>query len=292
MTNPTSDENRRQIFCISVPGVYIIRRGEEGSVVKKIKFINAGLFVSNGKGSHCRRLAKNNELIFVKSGVLGICENGKKYSVKSNEFLILETGREHYGTEEYKKDLCFFWGHFEGGAEELKNCPNYGVVLRPGFFTEYFSMLINEQYTPDNQRTCDLLMQILLNETRRKPKNDNTPVQNSFLADKAKKIISLKFASKISSRDIAAELNCNCDYLGRVFHKAFGCSMLEYLNDLRCREAAYLLRESNASVKEIAYSVGFDDMTYFRRRFFKVFLMTPSRFRGISDIKRVNTMNI
>ena len=114
--------------------------------MKNVKFELAGYFVSNGKGRHVTRVMDCHELIFVKSGVLGICENGKKYSVKSNEFLILETGREHYGTEEYKKDLSFFWGHFEGGAKELKDCLNYGAVLRPGFFTEYFSMLINEQF--------------------------------------------------------------------------------------------------------------------------------------------------
>lgn len=228
----------------------------------------------------------------MKSGILEICENGKKYSVTPNEFLILEKGREHYGTEEYKKDLAFFWGHFEGGEKELADGINYGKAVRPGFFTEYFSLLINEQYAPDNQRTCDLLMQILLNETRKQLKNDDNVPRNSYLADTAKKFITLNFASKISSRDIAAKLNCNCDYLGRVFHEAFGCSMLDYLNEMRCREAAYLLKESNASVKEIAFAVGFNDMTYFRRRFFKIFLMTPSRFRSISDIKRVNTMNM
>ena len=257
-----------------------------------VRFELAGLFVSNGKGRHVTRTMDCHELIFVKSGVLHIREADRRFAVKAGQFLILRKGREHGGTADYLKDLSFFWGHFDCSAKFLKPCHPYGSSPRPDYFTRYFSLLVNEQNPPGNRRTCDLLMEILLNETCRDAHAEVSRSKLPELAESAKRIIDLKFASGLSTADVAAELNCSRDYLGKVFRKAAGCSVLQYINYLRCREAAYLLRTSVSSIKEIAFFCGFNDLPHFRRLFFRQYSVTPGQYRRIHRISKVNTMNL
>lgn len=257
-----------------------------------VKFELAGLFVSNGKGRHVTRTMKCHELIFVKSGVLHIREADRRFELKAGQFLILHKGLEHGGTADYKKDLSFFWGHFDCSAKFLKQCHSCGSSARADYFTRYFTLLVNEQQMPANRRTCDLLMEILLNETCRNAPAEVSRSKLPELAESAKRIINLKFASNLSTADVAAELNCSRDYLGKVFHQAAGCSVLQYINHMRCREAAYLLLTSVSSIKEIAFFCGFNDLPHFRRLFFRQYSVTPGQYRRMYRISKVNTMNL
>ncbi|MBO4648049.1 MAG: helix-turn-helix transcriptional regulator [Lentisphaeria bacterium] len=174
----------------------------------------------------------------------------------------------------------------------MKNCRHYGTSARPDHFTEYYTLLVNEQKTPDNSRTCDLLMEILLNETSRAETETPSRVKLPELAESAKRIIDLQFADSISTSDVAAELNCDPDYLGKVFRKAAGCSVLQYINHLRCREAAFLLRSSVSSIKEIAFFCGFNDLPHFRRQFFRQYSLLPGEYRRVYRLRKTNTMNL
>ncbi|MBE6358299.1 MAG: AraC family transcriptional regulator [Lentisphaerae bacterium] len=268
------------------------RKNQGGYNMSDLKFQIGGLFISNGKGRHVTLKIDTTELIFVKSGTLNIRVGEKKYAVSAGQWLIMPRGIEHGGTKDYEKNLSFFFAHFFGGEQELADTVEYGTSSRKEYFTSYFTFLLNEQKTPGGQKTCDLLMKILLNETRRNTMPTGKASVTSNLANEAKRIIDLDFASPLSTSDIAGSLSCNTDYLGRIFRKTFNCTMTEYLNDRRCEEAATLLQYSTSQIKEIAFFCGFNDMPYFRRQFFKHYSVTPLQYRKLHQIKSVNTMNV
>ncbi len=58
-----------------------------------------------------------------------------------------------------------------------------------------------------------------------------------------------------------------------------GMRLLEYINTVRVSKAKILLYESDSSVKEIAYEVGFDDEKYFMRIFKLVEGISPTQYR-------------
>lgn len=257
-----------------------------------VKFLISGLFISNGKGRHVTRSMKCHELIFVKSGTLYIREEKLEYAVSAGQYIILEKFKEHSGTVNYEKKLSFFWGHFECSDTFFQKLPKYGSAQRSDYLMQYFTLLINEQKYPDNEVTCNLLMEILLNETIRKSQLESLSCKVSLLAEAAKRIIDLNFTSQVSCSKIALELNCSADYLGKVFRKSFNTSLLEYLNKKRCNEAAYLLRSGDSSIKEIAFFCGFNDLPYFRRQFFRIYSVTPGQYRKMHRTDKVNTMNL
>ena len=65
----------------------------------------------------------------------------------------------------------------------------------------------------------------------------------------------------------------------RRFRAATGHSPMDYVQTLRIEEAKQTLETSDTATDEIAYSLGYDDPTYFRRLFKKRTGITPGRYR-------------
>ena len=66
----------------------------------------------------------------------------------------------------------------------------------------------------------------------------------------------------------------------RVFRRETGFTFGEYLSDYRLRYASYLLRERPDSIGAIASMCGFDNFSYFIRRFRRKYGMSPREYRA------------
>lgn len=83
-------------------------------------------------------------------------------------------------------------------------------------------------------------------------------------------------AEKITGEDMARLCSMSPFRFSREFKEAFGISFREYLVRLRLKEAARLLENPQARVAQVAYAVGFNDMSYFSRMFKRYFGVLPS----------------
>lgn len=68
-------------------------------------------------------------------------------------------------------------------------------------------------------------------------------------------------------------------YLIRLFKKHLGLSPLHYINQRRVERAQLLLMTSEMTVKQIAYSLGYNDHGYFIRLFRKYTGVTPLEYK-------------
>jgi YesN/AraC family two-component response regulator len=71
----------------------------------------------------------------------------------------------------------------------------------------------------------------------------------------------------------------NAQYLSRLFSKNMGVTFVEYIHLTRIKEAKKLLMETNNKIIDIAYKVGFNNVTYFNLVFKKNTGLTPFEFR-------------
>jgi AraC-like DNA-binding protein len=77
-----------------------------------------------------------------------------------------------------------------------------------------------------------------------------------------------------------AALGINRTKINEILKKELGFTFTAYLNKLRLTEAARLLSEQeNANVAEIAYSVGYNNVTYFNKLFKIEYGCTPKTFK-------------
>ena len=67
--------------------------------------------------------------------------------------------------------------------------------------------------------------------------------------------------------------------LKRRFKAATGCSLIEYLQNLRIEEAKRMLEASDRAAEEIGAVVGYSDASFFRRLFKRMVGVTPGLYR-------------
>jgi len=90
-----------------------------------------------------------------------------------------------------------------------------------------------------------------------------------------------RFAENPTMRDLAAAANVHTVHLARVFRKFHGCTVGDYIRQLRIEYASRRLLTTDESLVEIALAAGFSDQSHFSRTFKSHTRMQPSEFRAI-----------
>jgi AraC family transcriptional regulator len=88
--------------------------------------------------------------------------------------------------------------------------------------------------------------------------------------------------------DMARQAGVSSFHFLRLFSKTVGATPHQYLVRARLRRAARALAQGDRPVTEIAYAVGFGDLSNFVRSFHRAAGMSPSRFRdATSDDRKI-----
>lgn len=108
---------------------------------------------------------------------------------------------------------------------------------------------------------------VITAQTEEKIKQAAEYLKNNYLRD-------------ISREGLAASLDISPNHLGKFFKIYTGKKINEYISELRIRDAAKRLKESqNENVINIAFSVGFESLSTFNRAFLKIMGTTPSEYK-------------
>ena len=92
--------------------------------------------------------------------------------------------------------------------------------------------------------------------------------------------IETAYAEPCSLEQLAQSVKLSRYHFLRTFMAVTGQSPNQYVINTRLRVAADLLLTTTGSVSEIAFKVGFNDLSYFHARFRSVFGCSPRRFRS------------
>ncbi|MCM3781810.1 AraC family transcriptional regulator [Neobacillus mesonae] len=92
--------------------------------------------------------------------------------------------------------------------------------------------------------------------------------------------IRLHATEGITVQQVAQFAGVNRTYFSTEFSKAVGISPAQYIAQVKMDKAQAMLRESSATVTEIAYSIGYTSLYSFTRAFKTYCLMSPSEYRN------------
>jgi len=261
--------------------------------METVNMLNAGRFLSRGKGRHDTRTIDSYELIYVDAGTLEMFEEGQKFRLGPGDWLLLRPGLTHGGLSAYEPQLVFYWGHFlprdEAGRNRLEAMPSTGRSSRPGRVGEYYQLLLSELRETGPGRGADLLTELLLEEAARTAPGKEGDGEGTGLPARAREYIKLHFEEELSSARLAEALQCGPDYLNRLCRRSWGRTVTEEINHVRLARACRLLLEGKLCIKEVAYESGFNDPAYFRRRFRRAFGQTPGEYRQGHSLGHTNT---
>ncbi len=98
--------------------------------------------------------------------------------------------------------------------------------------------------------------------------------------EKLQKVLDKELSnSEFSADNFAAEIGISRMQLHRKLKSLLGVTATEFLRNERLKTAAKLLKEGNGNISEIAYSVGFNDVSYFSKCFKEVYNCTPTEYQ-------------
>ena len=87
------------------------------------------------------------------------------------------------------------------------------------------------------------------------------------------------FTEKLRLHDLARQAGWSMPHLCTEFRRFFGVPVIQYVQQLRMNQAAYLLRDHNRRISEIASLVGYPDLYAFSKMFKRCFGSSPRNFR-------------
>jgi AraC-like DNA-binding protein len=105
----------------------------------------------------------------------------------------------------------------------------------------------------------------------------------AFRAEEAVAYIKERYAEDLSLASLAESFGLNPSYLSRAFAHSAGIHLMEYINRVRIEKSCVLLKRSSLSVIDIAFAVGYKNLSHFNRYFRRVVRMSPSEYRRQSE---------
>ena len=264
----------------------------------------AGKFTApNAEWMHLTRQLFDFELFVVTKGVLYISGNDKEYVLEKGQYLLMPPFTWQHG---YKSSDCsFYWLHFAPSssydvieADIAGNEPDSISISIPeqGTLQSYERMVVLMKQLQDSERRYGIKClnnfntSVILAELgaqcfsrQRYNNSDNSSQLYNDIAD----YITLNICSNLKVSDIADYFGYNEKYLTTYFKKWSKVSIKQFILQTKMEHAKAELSETNHSISQIGYNIGYADPHNFTNAFKKVTGLTPSDFRDSYSKRRL-----
>lgn len=214
------------------------------------------------------------ELFKADSGISVI--NDIKHPIKSGSLLFVKPGDVRYSYFPFETYYVHFSVSDPELTDELMTLPTFLTDLENEGFKERFMKIIQLFYSAlvlDKFAAHAELISLLSAISKLKASNSTN------ILGKAKRFIEGHFSENITVKSIAGHCNISETHLFRLFKNSLSVSPNDYLSEVRIAAAKKLLCVTEMSVNEIAYSCGFNSLSYFSDCFKRKCNTSPSAFR-------------
>ena len=97
--------------------------------------------------------------------------------------------------------------------------------------------------------------------------------------EQAKRFITDHYQESLTLEEVAGHVQLSPYYFSKLFKDEAGMTFIEWLTSFRIEQAKKLLDDTNLSLKEISYEVGYHNPNYFSRVFKKMVGKAPTDYR-------------
>lgn len=237
---------------------------------------------------HKGRILDSWQLLYIYSGKgCFYMEDGQMLEINCGDMILLKPGFWHSYLPSRETGWEEYWIGFRGpiltdrAASGFLDKSIFRVGVREDIVSLYNDAIqIAVQEKPSYQQYLAGTVNMLLGLTIYYDSNQSTA--ESYAADKinwAKALMKEKFRENLDLANIAQEAGMSYSWFRKKFREYTNISPARYILGLRIQEACRLLAESSLTIKEVAYSVQFDDCSYFSAMFLREVGMTPSEYR-------------
>lgn len=263
----------------------------------------AGKFVApNSEWMHLTRQLFDFELFIVTKGTLYIADADTEYTINKGEYLIMQPTVKQHG---YKPaDCSFYWVHFSPTSFDSFDSPGQGTepdsvsisIPAYGKLQSMERIVVLMKQLQDSDRRYGMkclnnhITSVILSELsaqnyieKKYANSDNSSQLYNDIAD----YISLNICSDLKVADIADYFGYNEKYLTTYFKKWSKVSIKQFIIQTKMDHAKAELTDTNHSIAQIGYNLGYRDPHNFTNAFKKVTGLSPSNYRDSYSKRRL-----
>ncbi len=146
-------------------------------------------------------------------------------------------------------------------------------------FAEFLAVCENKDLSLDEiYMQCSLIFhKLILKITEHLSMSKNTSA-GDITANELKAYIDRNIYEPLSIEILAKEANLSSSQINRIFKKTFETTPYDYILSRKISTAKLLLKNTNLTVKEIAYKLNFADEHYFSNVFLKKVGVRPGKY--------------
>ncbi|PWD98508.1 hybrid sensor histidine kinase/response regulator transcription factor [Marinilabilia rubra] len=307
-----SEENKGSVFVITLPvqstlqpslSTEVMERAREERITRRI---DPSVFIDKQVGSEatvmqdsgkpmvlivddnaemrdfvCKSLSSEYEVVQAENGVSGF-ETAKKMApdiIVSDVAMPVMDGltlvsklKKDFTTSNIPVIILTVYNSFEKqvqgaetGADIYLTKPFQADLLR-----QWIKNLLEKQENLTDRIRHELLMD---------PSLPALASEEDMFLTEARRIMEDKMEdSQFTVDDLAEKMGVSRTVLYRKFKQIAGISPKDFIRQSRLKRAAQLLTESKMSIAEVTYTVGYNDLRYFREAFQKQFGVNPSEY--------------
>lgn len=243
---------------------------------------------------HYRTRAKGcnqNILIYCLNGSGWISVDGKKHSVKANQYFIIPANKPHSYGSNSNEPWSIYWVHYAGtlsayfsdNINAVKNITPSSIDRIDDRLHLFEEILKNLEmgYSLDNINYANICLKHFLasfcfltqfRQIRKTMEEDMIEKSINYMKNNVQK--------KLSLEDLAHESGWSASHYSLEFRKKIGHSPMDYLIQLKIQKACQILDHTALRIKEVAQQIGYDDAYYFSRLFKKTMNLSPKAYRS------------
>lgn len=241
-------------------------------------------YVVRGQGAFTmgseKRLAREGDLMFLPPNRLHAaypCQGPLHYNALVFHPALLGTGLGDRCAVEYLRPLAA--GDWQVPAYIPAGDPDAAPLREAA--QHIFSCALGQAPQPELLLRAELLRLLWLLSTRPESGLQPCPEQDGGQAVRvALDYMQQHYREPVSIRQLAKAVHLSESYFMGSFKRAVGLSAMEYLAQLRINAACEALLTTEQPVSEIAFSVGFGNLSNFNRQFKRNMGCTPRDFRA------------
>lgn len=262
--------------------------------------ITHSFYISHRKmaSHHGRHVHDSYELLYLYSGERCFFINDRTFKMQAGDLCLIHPNVLHRATSEGCPEcegiLLYFHERFLSPNQplhELFSIDDIYVTLpvyERTVVEELFQKMLHEYKTREPGYTLNLqglTLQLLallgrwLKKHQAKDIHFPSPMHQKI--SEIARYINHHYQEDLSLESLAHRFYISPSYLSKIFKRVTNFTLIEYLNNVRVKEAKRLLLETEKKVVEIAEEVGFGSITHFGRVFKEITGHPPAYYRKL-----------
>ena len=258
--------------------------------------------------------SSNYLVIYVLKGIITLSVDNSKTELQAEDFLVINAGSLYYIDHEQGAELlcldmptalllsagapCYAQRIACNSAQLMRQVSTRkSVEMVRQMLANLFELHIRGEVLPEMRFSGQavLLFEALFSEFSKGIQSDNAQGLTANIFDYLRKALDFALQNhnkSIRLDDVARHIGISSEYLARCLRRHLDTSFGDIVKQMRVRNAVQLLRNTDKSVTEIAFEVGYCSASAFISGFKKQMDTTPLEFRKHSAMKNRDELGI